>query len=380
MYIRLDLATRHYHAPGEAQAAQQQVVGRVAYLKQYLALLNWELLYRRWNQYRQRKGYRNLVLASSELPTLLATIGYEVLLDTDFQPRTAADLTRLQQLVEMVLHRYTDRCYARRQRVYEGEHLQTVALTTTHPAVSGWNYAVELAETNEQGEVLADFAQLLGKVETALAATNYPANLQATGDTLRAALFESHLYHPLLLDLSDQPAGITAVRPVGLNPEEHIFVGHLRRYIQNNGHQHPDCEFYLLRNPASRDRGVGFYFSAAGGFYPDFMLWIKQGDQQHLAFIDPHGLRNELGGFEAEKIQLHQRIKDVEAALATPHLHLHSFVLSPNSFIRAGITAWHRPAGTEFNEYAASQHVYELTGRAGDAAPYVEKMIEQILV
>lgn len=382
MYIRLDLATRHYHVAAGAvgaEDAQQQVIGHVADLPFYYPLLDWELLYRRWNQYRQRKGYRNLVLTPAELPDLLRRIGYEVLLDAPFQPRTSADLARLQQLVEMVLHRYTDRYYARRQRVYEGQHLQAVTLTPDHPAVSGWEYAVELTETDEQGKMLPDFLQLLASVQTALA-TDYPNQLQPGSSALRAALFETHLYHPVLLDLTDQPAGIAAVRPAGLNPEEHIFMSHLRRYIGNNQHRHPDSEFYLLRNAATRDRGVGFYFSVAGGFYPDFLLWIKQPNQQHLAFIDPHGLRNELGGFNAEKIQLHQRIKEVEQNLAVPGLHLHSFVLSPSSFAKAGITAWTIPAGADFDEYAASQHVYALpAGGATAAAPYVEKMIAQIV-
>jgi hypothetical protein len=378
MFIRLDLATRHYHAANDQE--QQQLLGEVADLSNYHPLLDYDLLYRRWNQYRQRKGYRNLVLALDELPALLAGIGYEVTLDTAYQPRTATDLTRLQQLVEMVLHRYTDRYYARQQRVYEGQHLQTIALTAAHPAVSGWEYAVELAETDEQGEVLPEFTQLLDRVQTALAHVDYPVNLQSTGNTLRASQFDTHLYHPLLLDITDQPAGISAVRPVGLNAEEHVFVSHLRRYLLASGSKYPSATFYLLRNPASRDRGVSFYFSAAGGFYPDFMLWIKQDDQQHLAFIDPHGLRNEQAQFGAEKIQLHQRIKEVETALATPHLHLHSFVLSPNSFARAGITAWAIPAGITFDDYAASQHVYAIpAGGASAAAPYLERMIEQIL-
>lgn len=72
-------------------------------------------------------------------------------LDVSFQPCSSADLTRLQQLVEMVLHRCNDRYYARQQRVYEGQRLQTAPLTANH-------HAVELAETNEQGEVVASFA------------------------------------------------------------------------------------------------------------------------------------------------------------------------------------------------------------------------------
>ena len=54
-------------------------------------------------------------------------------------------------------------------------------------------------------------------------------------------------------------------------------------------------------------------------------------------------------------------------------------MLSPSSFVKAGIDKWTTPAGAKFSDYAATQHVYELTGGANDAAPYVEKIIEQIL-
>ena len=87
----------------------------------------------------------------------------------------------------MVLHRCTDRYYARQQRVYEGQRLQTAPLTANH-------HAVELAETNEQGEVVASFAQLLSRLETALAVPSYPANLPPTGDPLRATRFENHSF------------------------------------------------------------------------------------------------------------------------------------------------------------------------------------------
>src|SRR5690606_2649680 len=48
----------------------------------------------------------------------------------------------------------------------------------------------------------------------------------------------------------------------------------------------PDHEIHLLRNLPRR--GVGFFKTA--GFYPDFMLWLRKGADQALAFIEPHGM------------------------------------------------------------------------------------------
>jgi len=45
----------------------------------------------------------------------------------------------------------------------------------------------------------------------------------------------------------------------------------------------------LLRNLS----GVGVGLFAAEGFYPDFLLWLKRGDAQALAFVEPKGLRHQ---------------------------------------------------------------------------------------
>jgi len=45
----------------------------------------------------------------------------------------------------------------------------------------------------------------------------------------------------------------------------------------------------LLRNLA----GVGVGLFAAEGFFPDFLLWLKRGKHQALAFVEPKGLRHQ---------------------------------------------------------------------------------------
>ena len=109
-----------------------------------------------------------------------------------------------------------------------------------------------------------------------------------------------HLYAPLLMN---QPAkvaldqlsfdfegrmGFRATPPL-LEQSEMRFVWDLREFWKH-AHTAPawaGCELFLLRNLPHH--GVGFFQSA--GFYPDFMLWMKRGTKQVLAFIEPKGLR-----------------------------------------------------------------------------------------
>ena len=57
----------------------------------------------------------------------------------------------------------------------------------------------------------------------------------------------------------------------------------------------------LLRNLS----GVGVGLFAAEGFYPDFLLWLKRGEHQALAFVEPKGLRHQ---WPQDKFDLLERI------------------------------------------------------------------------
>ena len=111
------------------------------------------------------------------------------------------------------------------------------------------------------------------------------------------------MYRPLLLSnpgieqsgqlsLLDQELGIR-LDPPGLVESEARFVWDLRAWWKAHceAPQWHDCAVYLLRNQALR--GAGFF--SEQGFYPDFMLWLKRGTRQALAFVEPKGIELILG-------------------------------------------------------------------------------------
>ena len=69
----------------------------------------------------------------------------------------------------------------------------------------------------------------------------------------------------------------------------------------------PDKEIPLLRN-LSRGKGVGFFENS--GFYPDFILWIKDARGQRIVFIEPHGMLNAPSYEQDDKAQLHERLPE----------------------------------------------------------------------
>ena len=106
-----------------------------------------------------------------------------------------------------------------------------------------------------------------------------------------------HIYLPLMRpseEVEDEHREVK-VSPDRLNAGEKKFVENLTEYIKLNYQRNERYEFYLMRNVQK----IGIYLeSDAGSYYPDFMLWVldTQQDITHILFIDPKGEREIIGG------------------------------------------------------------------------------------
>jgi len=98
----------------------------------------------------------------------------------------------------------------------------------------------------------------------------------------------------------------------------------LRDYLKANQNAFSDMEVFVLRNMSRR--GVKFFQTS--GLYLDFILWIRKGDNQTIAF---KGIRMK-GNFNDEKIELYRTIKDIEKRLNYPKVRLESFILSVSRY------------------------------------------------
>ncbi|MEI8270237.1 MAG: hypothetical protein WCG45_02615, partial [bacterium] len=221
---------------------------------------------------------------------------------------------------------------------------------------------------------------------------NYPKKLKDDRILLNEWL-DSHIYQPLLKEDKDRPLSvnsnkiINSIRPPGLNLGEYSFVQDLKNFIAAHRSIYPDYDFYLLRN-LSKGVGFGFYF-LSGGFYPDFMLWLKHktSGKQYLSFIDPHGLRNEQQKWDSSKINLHKTIKLKEREINNPNLILNSFVLQPppENLFSTGLDGWHREDDPmrqiPLDDYASQRNVFAITidGTESGINGYINKMISKII-
>lgn len=383
--VNLDLTTKNFTASSTAGVAAGD--GQAVVMKDLKAVerfIDFDQLYLNLIRFKQAKGYDNLTVKREGLRDLLSKINLEVKLDGQLAVRTLDDIEKVQRIAFRLLEKYADSYYKRHLRIYEGRHLESAVLSEQHPVLSNLDYTVEIAETDDAGVRLPDFEQRRKQLESFVLAAEADAERYRGSSIIQNAWFENHLYQPLLIDAGDQPEpfGIESVKPKGLNEGERRFVEHLRSFVEQSrraGH-YAECEFYLLRNSSIQSRGFGFYFSAGGGFFPDFLLWIKRAaggaERQYLTFIDPHGLRNEDAQFLSDKIQLHKYLKtefpEVKGVV------LNSFILAPSSFTASGMQFWEREdKAVDLKTYSNGLNIYEL-GNGNDFG-YVGEIVAKIL-
>ncbi|HHV15208.1 MAG TPA: DEAD/DEAH box helicase family protein [Gelria sp.] len=354
----------------------------------HLSLLNWQQVYLKLQENRKRHNLINLSIPRSGLDGLYVQINKQLILDEGIAISKTTDINKLQQLVVAVLTKYMKQYYAARQNVYEGNLLDTVPLTEDNPNLKYDNYEIELIISDEEGRVDPEINRILHEVEALLNATDCPENLADGSQKVRATRFDVspqlHLYQPLLFDPANQyqiktSTGqrlITSLKPVGLNESEGQFVEDMQMFVSRYGVKlYPGAEFYLLRNISQT--GTGFYFSSAGGFYPDFILWIKYQGKQYITFFDPHGLQYEMGGLNSKRISLHRDIKKLR--LGHDNVVLNSFILVP-----PGLKDYHDwlPNSVEdiyagFNAY----NIYEIRQPAEgtmNEIEYIGQIVEKI--
>ena len=141
--------------------------------------------------------------------------------------------------------------------------------------------------------------------------------------------FDRHLYQPLLIQKGDKIRSV----PPSLNGSEQKFMNDLVEFCKSKPEVLKNKELFLLRN-LSRGKGIGFFEDT--GFYPDFILWITEGNKQRLVFIEPHGMKLGQHPSTNPKVNLHLKMKAQESEARKkaklPTLSLDAFIISATPF------------------------------------------------
>ena len=299
---------------------------------QHLRLIDWTEVYFALQRMKAERGWHNLNLRLDDLQRLMSdTSWYELAIPeadlafTDF----GRNVPMWQDITICLLRGYLDQAYKKSKAREEQKHLKETKVAPCNIGVPG-EYVVEVR--NDLCGIVDNLKSLKEKVETGA----FEADAAIDTPCFMALNVEHHLYKPLIFMaekdsngnrpyVDDMGEALVRVSPVPLNCGERNFVAAFRAYcIQHKDDVLAGKNVYLLRNESKK--GLGFF--EANNFYPDFILWILDGDAQYITFIDPKGIRN-LKGLDDPKIQLFRYLQaDVAKQMNNCRLKLNSFIIS----------------------------------------------------
>jgi hypothetical protein len=290
----------------------------------HLEYIDRDAVYLELQRHKNQQAMWNLNLPYEAVWELMANPDwYELLIPaSELEPREFKQVFTWQAITTALLKNYIDRFYRIEKAAFESKYMEVVELTPDHPNFQE-QFRVEILRSQ------TEIVRKLGQLRDALTDGSFSADIEFT-TFFKALQTGLHLYQPLLYLDAGKAADLISISPVALNDGEMRFVDHLRKHHAKHPAQFEGKRLFLLRNRSRK--GIGFF--EANNFYPDFILWLIDDVTgiQHVAFVDPKGLRN-VNGMDHPKLRFHKVLKDnIEKDLNDPSIDLHSFIVSPTRF------------------------------------------------
>ncbi len=319
---RLDLSSRvestKMEKEGVATATAQTGEGRLIG-EPYLSMLDWDGIHLELLQYKKSKGYDNLIVppdAPGRIMRKRDPSAYDLTSEGSLvEPRDFAGLALLRETVVAILQDYLDKFYNVRKQRWDTDNMVLRELAGDHRNFTDYTVKIKSSEK-----------QLIREVEKLANKMNGDAG------SLPNFYFDRHLYQPLLVKESRDGLKFS---PPGLEPSEERFISALEHCCTNgsNGDPDGDRKIFLLRN-LSRGKGIGFFSTA--GFYPDFILWVKNGNgSQKVVFVEPHGMRNEDPPPYNDKVDLYLALRDLSDRATAEYgkeIFFDSYIISATAY------------------------------------------------
>ena len=312
--VRIMESGREGVKEAEFQAGQGRPIPNVS-----LALVDWQKVYLELLEYKESKGLTNFALKPQTAREIMATTEpvrlYSLVADDSvIKPKSYSAGDRLHEVVVSILRKYMDKFYRVQRERWDSRNM--VYEKIDREDANFQDYTLRISR--DENELIKAIEELLREGERIY---------KEETDDLPNVYFDRHLYQPLLIEQGDKVKST----PPGLKASERQFVKDMREYcrLQKNGFL-ADKEIYLLRN-LSRGKGIGFFENT--GFYPDFILWIKDAQGQRIVFIEPHGMLNAPSYEHDDKVQLHERLPEFAEKIGEQNGYLN---ITLDSFIVSG--------------------------------------------
>ena len=295
-------------------------------------LLDLDALYYHALAHKRKKGWHNLQVSREAVRRALGEKARLAAPAEVLAPSTPAHFRALNAAARTLVEKALDAFYRSESERAEKGHLFAYPLdvddlnfpTLTVRERGGSRY-IRAYELKVPESMLEEVDALLADAEA--------LREEANGFPLPRMHVSAHLYTPLLVegkfDLGagrfnvQKPTTGKRVRstPAGLVESEVRFLHDLRIFWKSRDRAAwGEAQLFVLRNLPRA--GVGFF--GAAGFYPDFLIWLKEGEQQALAFVDPKGLSR----WNEDKVALLETIRSLSDRAGFP---LFGFIVTPTA-------------------------------------------------
>lgn len=312
--------------------------------------------------FKAARGLDRLHADRAAIVSLLNAIGWYELKSNadDMRLDNYQNRTQWQRMAQQLINSYAEKFYRFIRGRWEAPYIEVADVDEAY--VDGNDYTIETTELVQTAAEIEQINTFVSDLKKALE-RNVLSPWSQFGARWRTVPFAGHLYQPLLFVGKNMQIKIS---PVPLDRHEAQFVDDLAKWCGQN----PGCEVYLLRNQAVT--GLGFF--QAANFFPDFLMWVQDGDVQHLAFIDPKGLMmvdpsDPKIQFATRDVPRLQEIIDRQKSALT----LHGFILS--NTLHADLI-W--SAGGEELMSKPDVEALNVLFQADDPATYIATMMDRV--
>jgi hypothetical protein len=283
----------------------------------YFGLVNLDRLHAELVEYKVANGYGNVFIRRAALREVLSSrCELRMLIEEAREPK------KIHQAASRALKTYLDRFVRLRERQAESAHAEPRLVVRERQVV--YEYRITVYAEGVGQKLLKEIEALLQKPIKDL--------LGNAGEPLPRLYLDWHLFNPLLLEGNKEWQAHVTVSPSPLVPSERKLVEDLRDFWDKNREtpEHRDTEICLLRNLPKV--GVGMFVKS--GFYPDFILWIRNRKTKatRVVFLDPHGLHHE--GIQAnDRFEAIEKLRALgkDARFKTKHISLDGYILAPSN-------------------------------------------------
>jgi len=296
----------------------------------YIKLLNWEEIYLKIIEFKISKGFYNLEIKKETLREIVENGNYKIYaFPEQIGLKSFRDLENIEEIILMILKKYIKNYYYHKERKAETKELDPVYLVKEDENIDFDEYKlrIDIPDDKKEREKVKERIEKIKEVLKDLDRL-YREDIEE----IPTIHLDQHLYTPLVVSRKkdkDSIGNFIKSEPPKLNEGETKFIEKLKEYLKANKEKNRDREVFLLRNLSKK--GVGFFNNA--GFYPDFIMWVKEKDKQIVVFIDPKGILIE----DEEKIKLYKYLKEeIQPEIYKKHpdinIKIDSYILSVTEY------------------------------------------------